>query len=158
MGSVESSLCSSALDGSPGGGVAIVDGNERPLLYAVAVAQGDESTVSAIRADLTRRGHQPPWLLLVDPGRITFWDPEARAVAGFETAELVDHYHSEPSPWQPTPSLLLTFVEAWLSDLAYGWSESEPPGLAACRQVGLLDALAAGAMHVIPDDGGSLRP
>jgi len=158
MVGVESSLVPSGQDGSPGGGVAIVDRDEQPLLYAAAVRQIDEAVAAATRTALASRGHQPRWLLLVDPERVVFWNPQLQQSAEFPAAELVAHYHTEPSPWQITPSLLLTFLEAWLSDLAFGWSESEPPGMAAFRTTGLLDELAGGAMHVIPDDGGSLRP
>lgn len=144
--------------GSPESGVAIVDPDSRPVVYAAAVGCADESAAGAVRTALAARGHQPRWLLLVDPQRVAFWQAGRQPVADFATDDLVRHYHTDASPWQVSPSLLLTFLEAWLSDLAYGWSESEPPGLAACREAGLLDALSDDAMHVIPDDGGSLRP
>ena len=141
-----------------GGGIAIVDRDERPLLYAVAVEQVDEPTLSEVCDTLTARGHRPPLLLLADPEIIRFYRPDGSSPVELPTSALVDHYHTESMPWQLSPPLLLTYLEAWFSDLAYGWGDTEPPGIAACRQAGLMEALERDPMHVIPDVDGSLRP
>ncbi len=148
----------------PGGlrPLVVVDGSERPLLVAdtadeVAAANGASDRLRQRCAEV-RGGAR--FGILVSPAVIRIFQAGSdEPVLKLATAEILGSYHPTWHLWQRESRHLMTLVEAWLSDLAWGWRGGEVPGEAQLAALGLVAELrGAQPLHVHLDEEGSLRP
>jgi len=140
----------------------VVDADERPLLVAdsadeLAAANGAGDRLRR-RCDEVRGGAR--FGLLVSPTSIRIFEAgRAEPVLKLATADVLGSYHPTWHLWQRAPRHLMTLVEAWLSDLAWGWRGLAIPGEAELSATGLVAQLrAAQPLHVHLDEQGGLRP
>lgn len=145
--------------GTPGGmTLVVVDSDQQPLMVAAAA---DELAASNGAGDALRhRCRGIGYGLLVSPSSIRLYNGTGdEPLASWSTAEVLGNYHPLYTQWQSTPLALMTLVEAWLSDLAFGWSGRPVPGSDDFERIGLGRKLrAASPAHVHPDERGGLRP
>lgn len=140
----------------------VVDAAERPLLVAdtadeLAAANGAGDRLRR-RCDEVRGGAR--FGVLVSPATIRIFEAgHDTPVLKLATADVLGSYHPSWDLWQRAPRHLMTLVEAWLSDLAWGWRGTPIPGEAQLTELGLVGELrAAQPLHVHLDEEGSLRP
>ncbi len=138
--------------------VVFVDPAERPQLVVLAASELDAVNGAAERLRVRSDSLGSPFALLVSDARVRILNGGATPLAELDLAELLARYHTEPSPWSRSPGYLLCLVEAWLSDLAYGWAGAPVPAAELLERIGLADRLRAGTACVVPDEQGSLRP
>ena len=131
---------------------------------SIADAASERAAANGASEDLRGRcratGSGAPYGLLVSPETIRIFNgagPEP--LISLATSEVLASYHSAWHLWRHTPRYLITLVEAWLSDLAWGWRGESVPGAASLEAIGLAAKLRQAApSHVHPDEHGGLRP
>lgn len=139
--------------------VALVDASDKlvVLAYAASEAEAANGAVERLRRRCLELGGSP-FAVLASDQAVRIHNGAGPPLAVVPTAELLARYHSEASPWQLSSRYLLCLLEAWLSDLAYGWGAAPAPAAESLERIGLAARLRAGTSSVIPDENGSLRP
>ncbi|NUQ00471.1 MAG: hypothetical protein HUU35_11520 [Armatimonadetes bacterium] len=142
------------------GGMAfvVVSEAEQPLVAVLATDEPHAAAGHEPQAEFEALRRQAPYALVVSPAVLRLYDSAGEALGSLATAAVLTSYHRGFRDWRATPRYLVTLVEAWLSDLAYGWRDEPPPGEALLESVGLVALLRGGALHVMPDEQGNLRP
>jgi hypothetical protein len=140
----------------------VVDAAQRPLLVADAADEraAANGASEVLRSRCRETGRGAPYGLLVSPETIRIFNgagPEP--LLSLATRDVLAAYHPSGRSWRHTPRYLITLVEVWLSDLAWGWRGGVVPGADSMEAIGLADKLRAAApSHVHPDEQGGLRP
>jgi hypothetical protein len=117
------------------------------LVVEVKNHPAGKDTVARLAEFLDRLGPSVPFAMLVDPDRIHLyrWDGErVSPLASFDTAPVLRTYDPEYGQKRIFERYMITLVEAWLRDLAYGWKSPNPPAAEQLRPTGLPDRLAGG--------------
>lgn len=136
----------------------VVDFEQRPLL--VAAAAEELAAANGAGDALRHRCAGIGYGLLISPSSIRLFNGTGdEPLASWSTLEVLGSYHPGFAQMQSTPLAMMTLVEAWLSDLAYGWSGRPIPGGDTFERIGLATKLRSSVpAHVHPDERGSLRP
>lgn len=141
--------------------VVVVDDHERPVLLADATSEAYAADGARLEFDRQRRevAYGAPYGVLVSPERVRLFNGAGiEPIAEFPTASILGPYTPGASLTYASPRFLVCLAEAWLSDVAYGWSGKDVPACELLEQIGLADKLRAGTSHVAPDERGGLRP
>ncbi len=133
--------------------VAVVDADQRPVLWLQVVT---EDLPDGRRPKTDPQRVAAPFTMVVSPNQVWLFNGAAEATARFATPPIVARYQPNGPP-RVGSRRLMTVLEAWLTDLALGWTELPPPGLEAVEAAGLLDRLRQETWHVAPDELG-FRP
>jgi hypothetical protein len=131
--------------------VVVVDADQQPVLLAAAADELAAANGAGER--ICDRPAGVAYGLLVSPSTIALFNGAGRDPIAQWPTDILAAYHPDLRLWPRNPRALMALLEAWLSDVAYGWSGQTPPGGETFEAIGLAERLRrAGPAHVHPDE------
>ena len=128
--------------------VVALDARNEPVLAAEVKAHPFDREQVLLQLANAVRQSEVEWLMTVDLEQIALYHREGEVVEGprltLVTSEVLSAYDVEIGHKHVYESYLTALVEAWLRDLAYGWSSQSVPGWEQLRELGLTARLHEG--------------